>query len=179
MRRGAHQQSDGGAGDHRHAAADKADGNDRFPAGADLVQLFIQRERKGHYRRLQQIAQDFAAGKITPQEIPVSRRNGIITTIATSSGLSSGNLKRAASLRARKRRSGLAVATTRFHASFFFSFLANHFTFAMHQMGAPAHHYKHHQRTDGAGDNDRPQLARSRSQYCITPTPIGTNSSAI
>ncbi|EJK89759.1 hypothetical protein UUU_28780 [Klebsiella pneumoniae subsp. pneumoniae DSM 30104 = JCM 1662 = NBRC 14940] len=28
----------------------------------------------------------------------------------------------------------------------------------MHQMGAPAHHYKHHQRTDGAGDNDRPQL---------------------
>ena len=65
MRRGAHQQSDGGAGDHRHAAADKADGNDRFPAGADLVQLFIQRERKGHYRRLQQIVQDFAAGKIT------------------------------------------------------------------------------------------------------------------
>ena len=34
-------------------------------AGADLVQLFIQRERKGHYRRLQQIVQDFAAGKIT------------------------------------------------------------------------------------------------------------------
>ena len=46
-------------------AADKADGNDRFPAGADLVQLFIQRKGKGHYRRLQQIVQNFAAGKIT------------------------------------------------------------------------------------------------------------------
>jgi hypothetical protein len=36
-----HQQRDRRAGDHRHQAADKTDGNDGFPAGADLVQLLI------------------------------------------------------------------------------------------------------------------------------------------
>ncbi len=65
LRCGAHQQGHGGASDHRHAAADKADGDDRFPARADLVQLFIQREGQRDHRRLQQIVQDLAAGKIT------------------------------------------------------------------------------------------------------------------
>ena len=40
----------------------------------------------------------------------------------------------------------------------FLFLLPNHFTFAMHQVRAPAHHHKHHHRADGAGDDDWPQL---------------------
>lgn len=50
-----HHQRNGRTGDHRHRATDKADGDDGFPARANLVQLFIQRVGEGDHRRLQQI----------------------------------------------------------------------------------------------------------------------------